>query len=192
MTLSPLATSADLIARSIDTSESDLALAAASAVVREAAGNCISQLTSTVTLPAPRGNLLTLPGPVTSVASVTVNDRSLVLNVDYYVLENGIWSYCGWDYLDRPVPVIVTFTHGLVDVPADIVDLTCALAAMWMAAKATAFAAEPGIESERIDDYAVTTSSDAAGQVSPIWIPERTRLALAARFGGGVGVLEPG
>lgn len=191
--LGPLAITADLTARGIPTADATLALAAASAAIREAAGNCISQLTSTVTLPAPRGNLLALPGPVTAVASVSVDGgAALTQDVDFYVLENGIWAYCGWDCLQRPVPVTITFTHGLATIPVDIVDLTCALAAVWIAAKATAFISEPGVESERIDDYSFTSTPESAGQISPVWIPDRTRAALAARFGGGAAVVEMG
>lgn len=207
MALDPLAVTADLTARGIDTTVSPLvALAVASTVIREAAENSISQLTSTVTVPAPCGNLLTLPGPVTAVDSVSIDGGTAwTVDVDYYVLPEGVYAPGGWDAAvyqatsygggigqPRPLPVTITFTHGLAVVPVDIVDLTCSLAGMWIAAQKQGFPAEAGVESAKVDDYAETRTPESAGQVSPVWIPEVTRAKLAARFGGGAYVVELG
>jgi hypothetical protein len=84
----------------------------------------------------------------------------------------------------------VTFTHGLAVVPADIVDLTCVLAKAWLDHVADGGTSTAGLKSVRIDDAAEGYTDEAAGQVSPVFIPEVTRRWLAARFSGGVAVVE--
>lgn len=203
MALDALATSSDLTARGITSDADDnTALAVASAAIRNAADNCISQLTSTVTVEAPRGRLLRLPGPVTDVSSVTVNGDAWTEGVDYLVTTEGL--YCigySWSQgfqppygltTELPVPVVVTFTHGLADVPPDIVDLCCALVASWKQAKAGGFEADSGVASFRVDDYQEVATGEAAGQASPVWIPETTRADLRSRFGSGASSAEMG
>jgi hypothetical protein len=181
-----LATTADLSARGITTGSMTVALDVASAAIRDAAGATISRATSTVVVNASRGNLLSLPGPVISVASVLL-DGDAVDADDYEVLPNGLWSHCGWGV--APVPVTVTYTHGLAAVPVDIVDLTCVLAKAWLDHVAAGAGSVAGLTSARIDDAAETYSDEAAGQVSPVYLPEVTRNWLAGRFGGGAVVV---
>lgn len=189
MTLASLATTDDLTARGITTGADDeTALVVASALIREAAGNCITQLTSAVTVPAPRGKLLTLPGPVTAVSSLTVDGITWTLGDEFYIEPNGVTATQYWDPWDRPVPVAITFTHGLDPVPDDIVDLCCALAAQWKAASAAGFTTDTGITSARVDDYSEARTPEASGQATPVWIPESTRAALRSRFAAFVSV----
>jgi hypothetical protein len=173
----------------VTTGNMTVALLVASAAVRDAAGAAISEETSTVVVNAGAGNLLSLPGPVTSVAAVAI-DGITISSDDYEVLPNGLWRRCGWMVRGRPVPVSVTYTHGLAAVPDDIVDLTCVLAKAWLDHVSAGGGSVAGLTSARLDDAAETYSAEAAAQVSPVYIPEVTRNWLARRFGGGVEVVE--
>ncbi|WP_338183008.1 hypothetical protein [Jatrophihabitans sp.] len=189
-----MAVTADLTARGVTTGSISVALAVASAAVRDAAGCAISEETSTVVVNAGRGNLLELPAPITAVTSVLVDGYALDAD-DYEVLPNGLWRHCGWGNLwdsrsFAPVPVTVTFTHGLSVVPADLVDLTCQLAIAWLNHAASGGGSTAGLTSARIDDAAETYSAEYAGQVSPVFIPDATRNWLERRFGSGVAVVE--
>lgn len=185
MALTPLATTADLSARGVDSGERDLALAVASAAVRDAAGVAISSETSTVTVVASESRVLALPGPVTAVSAVTVDGSAVS---DYAVLPNGLWRTCGWG--TYPTLVTVTFTHGYATVPADIVDLTCQLAIAWLTHTSGGGGSTAGLTDVAIDDARESYTDEAAGQVSPVFIPQVTRDWLAARFGGGATVVE--
>jgi len=187
MTLSPLASTTDLSDRGVTTGNMTKALAVASAAIRDAAGSSISAGTSTVTVPAPGGRLLSLPGPVTAVASVSLDGVTLSAT-DYIAMGSGIYRSCGWGSCG-PVPVVVTYTHGTA-VPDDIVDLTCQLAIAWLRHTASGGGSTAGLSSVKIDDAAESYTDEAAGQVSPVYIPEVTRRWLAARFGGGAHVVE--
>lgn len=188
MALASLATSADLTARGIDVTNAariTLALTVASAAIRDAAGAAIGALSSTVTVPAPKGRLLSLPGPITEIVSVSI-DGTAVTNFE--TLPNGIYRHCGWG--SQPVPVTVEYDHGLAAVPVDIVDLTCQLAIAWLNHTAEGGGSTAGLESVKLDDAAESYTAEAAGQISPVYIPKVTRDWLAARFGGGVYVVE--
>lgn len=189
MALAPLATTTDLSDRGVTTGNMAVALQVASAAVRDAAGVAIGEETSTVVVNAGAGNLLSLPGPVTSVAAVAI-DGTAISSDDFEVLPNGLWRHCGWMVCGRPVSVSVTYTHGLATVPDDIVDLTCVLAKAWLDHVAAGGGSVAGLTSARLDDAAETYSAEAAAQVSPVYIPEVTRNWLARRFGGGVEVVE--
>lgn len=183
MALPDLATAADLSARGIDTSNSALVaamLAAASAAIREAAGSAISEQTSTVTLTAPEGPWLRLPAqPVTAVSAVEIDGADVT---DWTLANGALWRSCGWRSCE-PVLVTVTFTHGLAEVPADIVNLVCMFAAAGMAEASDGSRA--GVVGERIDDYSVQYAQGAEASSSALEVPERTARMLRARFGGG-------
>ena len=189
MALAPLATTTDLSDRGVTTGNMNKALAVASAAIRDAAGVAISTKTSTIVVNAGWGNLLGLPGPVTAVTSVLI-DGSAITSDDYEVLPNGLWRHCGWMVCGRPVPVTVACTHGFAAVPDDIVDLTCQLAIAWLNHTATGGGSTAGLQSAAIDDARESYTDEAAGQISPVFIPEVTRNWLARRFGGGVEVVE--
>lgn len=182
MALAPLAADTDLPAGT--TGDVDRALAVASAAIRDAAQSVISATDATVTVPAPRGHLLRLPA-VTAVTAVTVDGTAIT---DYVLMGEGLWRRCGWGC--EPVPVAITGSFGLADVPDDIIDLTCQLALAWLAHMAGGGGSTAGVASARIDDAAETYTEEASGQISPVFIPEATRTWLAERFGGGVEVVE--
>lgn len=189
MALEPLASTGDLIDRGVDIAgefDADTALEVASAIIRDAAGVVISAVTTTVTVPAPTsGSLLPLPGPVSAVTAVVVDGTAVT---DYRNLGNALWLRGGWAC--EPVPVEVTATFGLAEVPVDIVELTCTLAKAWLDHKASGGGSTAGLTSARLDDAAEGYTSEDAGQVSPVYLPQVTRDWLAARFSGGVHVVE--
>jgi hypothetical protein len=161
-------------------------LGAASAEIREAAGVPISETTSTVILFGTDSPWLTLPGgPVQSVSAVTVDGEAIT---DYRLVDGRLWRSCGWDSCE-PVEISVTMVHGLAEVPLDIVALCRDLALAGINAALAGTGSRSGVQSEQesIDDYShsttyVTGDESTAGLME---LPERTRLRLAQRFGGG-------
>jgi hypothetical protein len=192
--LAPLAAKADLDARGIDTSDwsrSSALLASASSAVREAAGSQITKTTSTVTIWTEPTRRLDLPSrPVHSVTSVTLDGVVLVQDVDYFVRGSGLWRNCYWQGRNEvPGEVVVTFTHGLDEVPADLVDLVCSLVAAGTVAAEDGYDPKRGVTNERVDDYAQGRATGADEVVSPMLLPERTQAWLRNRFGGGTVVV---
>ncbi len=195
MALNPLATVADLVALGLVVDEEELPivqsyLLVASAAVREAAGSPISQTVSTVRVEGERGQRLQLPGsPVTAVDAVVVDGRAVT---DWRLRSDRLWRFGGWGGQDEPSEVEVTYTHGLPEAPADIVDLVGRLVAGALASyRADDGGASLGtqvVTSERIGDYAVTYGGD--GLATDMELPGYLRERLAARFGGGVSVLR--
>lgn len=191
MALPDLASPADLAARDVvlDPSVQTVMLAVASTVVRGAAGSPILAATSTVDLDGWGDQLLTLPGqPVSAVSAVEVDGEAVS---DFRLLGGRLWRRCGWGRRECPVNVAVTYTHGLAVVPADIVDLVCNLTV----AGANALADGEGVRDpravmERIDDYQVTWGQGAEAVASVMELPAGTRRMLAARFGGGAGMVS--
>lgn len=195
MALAPLATVADLEARGLTVDASEAAvvnvyLGVASAAVREAAGTAISRTTSTVSLEGPAGQWLTLPGPpIVSVASVAIDGRTVT---DWRLRSERLWRAAGWSGCE-PSEVDVTQTHGLADVPEDIVDLVCRMVAAALKAYRSedggeGLAADKEVTSERLGDWAVTYGSD--GRVTEMELTQFWRDRLAARFGSSVTALR--
>lgn len=189
MALAPLATSADLSTLGVDISDAslvDLALNAASDAVREAAGSAITQQTSTFTLPAPCSTWLSLPvRPVVSVSSVTVDGEAVT---GYRLSDGRLWLGSGWSSSVAPVDVEVTAVHGYAEAPADIVLLTCELAAAGINAASDGIEVKTRIQSEGVDDFTTAYVTGAEALASVMELPERTRLRLAQRFGGAAHV----
>ncbi|RMB81281.1 hypothetical protein [Streptomyces shenzhenensis] len=195
MALAPLATLADLTARglTVDASETGIVgvyLDVASAAVREAAGTPISRTTSTLSLEGPTGQWLTLPGPpIASVASVAIDGRPVT---DWRLRSERLWRAAGWSGWE-PSEVEVTQTHGLVDVPVDIVDLVCRMTAAALVAYRSedggeGLAADREVTSERLGDWSVTYGSD--GRITEMELTPFWRERLLARFGGSVVALR--
>lgn len=194
MALEPLATVADLVALGLTVEDAELPvvtryLDVASAAVREAAGCAILQMTSTVTVEGGGAQWLSLPGaPITAVSAVSIDGSA---KTDWRLRSGRLWRIGGWTSCD-PSEVEVTYTHGLPEVPADLVDLVGRLVAGALAS----YRAEDGgaslgtqvVTSERIGDYAVTYGGD--GLATDMELPAYLRERLAARFGGGVSSLR--
>lgn len=195
MTLLPLATVEDLSSRGLVILDGesfivDTYVHVASAAVREAAGSPISQTTSTVTVDSEAVQWLRLPGPpVTAVASVKLDGAAVT---DWRLRSGMLWRAAGWTGTDGPSEAEVTYTHGLPNVPADIVDLVCRM----VAAALAAYRSEPDglglaardVRSERIGDYSVTYGD--TGLITEMELPDYLVERLAARFGGGAGVVR--
>ncbi|MEU0245175.1 hypothetical protein ABZ192_12720 [Streptomyces sp. NPDC006235] len=189
MPLDPLATIADLTARGVtvepaETTAVNTYLSVASAHVRAAARSPISQTTGTVELEG-RGGRLLLPGqPVTAVSAVAVDGVAVS---DYKLRSGALTRPCGFPVGSE---VDVTYTHGLPEVPADIVDLVCRMAGQALVkfreSPETALADKPKIQ-ERIGDYSVTYGYSVT--YSDMELPRYLRDSLAARFGGGAALV---
>lgn len=195
MALALLAADTDLSARGIDVSDTERVaalLAAASSVVREAAGVPISQTTATIGLVSPTSRNLKLPPPVQSVSQVQINGTSIT---DWVLVGNDVWRECHWTRPGGiPVEVQVSATFGLAEVPADIVDLVCNLVGAGMTHAESGYESRAGVTArrERIDDYD-TSQSFASGNdalTSPMELSPATKAALRARFGGGATVVD--
>ncbi|MFJ4617420.1 hypothetical protein [Streptomyces sp. NPDC088812] len=194
MALDPLATVADLEARgfALSASETDIAgvyLGVASAAVREAAGTAITRVTSTITLEGARGQWLRLPGPpIVSVAAVTVDGTAVT---DWRLRSERLWRAAGWTGCE-PSEAQITYTHGLLEAPEDIVDLVCRMAAAAIVASrdgdGEGMAAVKEVTSERLGDWSVTYGAD--GRISEMDLPQYWRERLQARFGGGIDMLR--
>lgn len=190
MALTPLATVADLQARSIATADTMLVealLAAASDAVREAAGTAINETTATVKVPTPLGRALRLPGPVRSVSSVLLDGEPIA---DWSLRGDTLWRSSWQCPSDIPGEVTVTYTFGLAEVPADIVNLVCSLVAAGIAHAADGFEARGDLTMLRIDDYSEQYAQGADAVSTPMELPDRTRRMLAERFGGGATMVE--
>lgn len=193
--MNPLATLDDLDVRGVDTSNAAKATAmldAASAAIREAAGTAITLTTSTVVVPGGSEEMLTLPGTVREITSVTVGDTVLTAD-DFTVVGNQVWRFGGWlsrltgetsFFLpadqSRPTLITVTYTHGLDTAPADIVDLCCDLATAGMLSNGPR---DARVTSESVDDYRVGFATGADAVASVFELPERTKASLRQRFG---------
>ena len=185
MSLAPLITAADLSARNIDTTDDALVadLNSASAAIRDAAGCAITRETSTVTFPTEASRRIELPSrPVISVATVLLDGEPVT---DWLLRGSSLWRECWWQSPgDIPHALTVTFTHGLAEVPADIVDLACSLIAGAQAERSEG--PRRGKAYERVDDYQVGfIQAPDAERVSAFELPERTRTMLRRRFGSG-------
>lgn len=184
--MASLATIADMEARgvTVDASEESLVntyLAVASAAIRDAAGSNVSQITVTVILEGVCDTRLKLPGaPVTAVHAVALDEVPVF---DYRLSNGALWRSAGWG--DGAVEV--TYTYGLPTIPADIVDLTCRLAAQALAAYRNGDPAGRAVESERIGDYSVKYANSETGTMT---LSNAQRNRLAARFGASVAVVN--
>jgi hypothetical protein len=192
--LPALATAADLAARNIvlpANMDAGVVLNSAMDSVRDAAGCPIAQTTSTVTLVAADASWLDLPaGPVSAVASIMASDGVTPITDwtkvgDSVRLQGDSWPP-GTAF---PVEIIVTYTHGLPIVPADIVDLVCQVAAI-MGAQG----GDPGTGGKttavRLGDFSETYSIPAGTESpSPVALPESVKNALRARFGVSASVV---
>lgn len=171
--MASLATQPDAIrfGYTLPSGEEEFFLARASARIRRAAGQQISQTTSTVRLKVDCGTAI-LPGPpITAVATVAK------LAADGGTTLTG-WE---WDGHDRVtcIPwykdVNITYTHGFAAIPDELVEFVCSVAARLGSAPSSG-GMEAGIRSESIDDYSVTYASEAVETASGLLQGEEEQL----------------
>jgi hypothetical protein len=187
--MDPLASLDDLLLRGITVSDDVLAqdlLSAASSTVREAAGSPISLTTSTITLDGQRGlNWLRLPGqPIRSVSDVAIDGETVT---DWRLANGSLWRRCGWGVDDGPAEVTLTQEHGLDEVPADIVDLVCNMAAAGLATASQPVPAN--VAAQRVGDFSVQYRDGEDAAVTAMDLPDRVRERLRSMFGGSAGVV---
>lgn len=190
MALVPLASATDLSDRGIDVTDTAAVsafLASASEAVRDAAGCAISEVTATVSLEGSSTRWLPLPGwAIRSVDEVLIDGSAVT---DAVLASGRLWRRNGWSACGEPSLVTVTYSQGVTEVPADIVDLVCSLVGAALAAKTDGgYAANTGLQYESIDDYRVGYATGADAVASVMELPTRTKQALASRFGAGVAV----
>ena len=185
MTLEALAAPSDLPSTWQSSPRAAKALGVVSSAVREAAGNPILAATVTAIVTGSAARLLRVPSPVSAVTAVKVDGSTIT---DYKVIPEGLWRAGGWGW--EPTVVEVSATFGLAAVPADIIDICVQLAVAWLEHDAEGGGSTAGLTSVRIDDAAEAYSDEAAGQISPVFIPASTRQWLAARFGGNAVIVE--
>lgn len=181
--LDPLATIGDLSDRGItvpDGMDPVALLNSASSSVRDAAGVPISETTSTISLPVDDWCSFDLPGgPVTDVASVLV---ASVPVVGWEAFWGTVTLPVGWTEC-LPVMVTVTYTHGLPEVPADIVDLVCGMVSM-AAAQNGSYGSAARSNSVHLGEYSEAFNHPAGTESqSPMDLPKAKRDELRARFG---------
>ena len=189
MSLTPLATIADLEARGVvvateETAFVNTSLDVASSIVRDAAASPISETTSTVNLYGDQSSRLPLPGPPVRSVSSALIDGSAVS--DWYLRSGFLVRPAGWQYGSMPSVVTVTYVHGLPDVPTDIVDLVCRMAGQALVKfreSPESIGSKPVVQ-ERIGDYSVTYAYELT--YSDMELPKYLRSRLAARFGTSV------
>lgn len=173
----PIVTEQDMAARGYGADDYQFELLdAVSEAIRDAAGAPVTLTTATICIPGSTSTWLDLPGPVRSVAAVTLDESALTAD-GYRVWPDRLWRRGGWG--GPEVPVTITYTLGVEVVPADVVQLACELVIL----AASSEAVDPRIASEGVDDYRVTYRD---GRVSAVELPEGTRAMLRARFSGGV------
>ncbi len=186
MALANLATTDDLSAHKVDVSDEGLVaalLASASSAVREAAGCSITTTTGSVTLTPHGERWLGLPGyAITAVSAVAIDGTAVT---DYTLANGALYRERGWGYTHKPAFVNVTYTQGLAECPADIVDLVVSLVAAGVARAEDGYNPQRGVSSERIDDYQRSFTRGEDEVVAPMELPVSTRQWLSERFGGG-------
>jgi len=192
----PLATLADLQAREIEHDSSEVLstlLGAASSSVRDAAGSPISRGTWTIAIPGRPDQWLTVPiQPVVSVTGVKLDGVELA-DGEWRLVGGRLWRARGWWNGCEPAEITATVTGGLDPVPADIVDLVCAMVGAALARLEDGYETRSDLAYVSVDDYREGYLTSAGERLAGVMeLPEATRRRLAARFGGSAVVVGSG
>lgn len=171
--MAALATAADAtrFGYTLPAGQEDELLDRASVRLRRAAGQQISETTSTVRLRVD-GGVVTLPGPpvsaVTSVARLAEDGGTTLTG----------WRWDGYDRITC-IPscydVNVTYSHGFSPIPDELLELVCSVAAR-LGSAPTSGGMEAGVRSESIDDYSVTYATDSLETASGLLVGEESQL----------------
>lgn len=189
MALPALATLDDLGYRGVDTlTNAPLAarlLASASEAVRSAARHPILRTTSTVDLQGPSSPWLPLPAPPVSAVSAVAVDGASVTGWRLFPggrLLHPDGTGCQWSAPGCLSLVTVTYTHGLVEVPADVVDLVCGLVAGALSRVSGGYDPGIGVVSVQVDDAQEQYAVGADARSGAMELPHSTRAWLESRF----------
>src|SRR5690554_6893721 len=163
-------------------------LDAASSSVRDAAGSPISRGTWTITWPGQPGQWTTVPiQPVVSVQNVKLDGVDVA---DCKLVGGRLWRARGWRNGCEPAEITATVTGGLDPVPADIVDLVCAMVDAGLARMEDGYETRSDLAYVSVDDYREGYLTSAGERLAGVMeLPEATRRRLAARFGGAAVVV---
>jgi hypothetical protein len=192
----PLATIDDLIerlGRDLTTAEAPRAAAAlldASASVRRFTRQHFTRATSTERLKISTGHRIRLPQrPVVSITSIVTVTGTAEDGIAVSYTWDGLDDLCVWNDIGsinasnprwpgRRV-VDVTYVHGYlqVDMPDDIVGITCQVAARALGRKPD----ESGITSETVPDYAYTVNAAAVAGPFGLLADEKEALEVYRR-----------
>lgn len=186
--MDPLASESDLLARNIVSPGAPVdmmrALESASAAIRSAAGSPISRETSTVTIGGSAEQWLQVPmQPARAVTNVLLDGAGID---DWMLVDGRLWRSGGWGSWCSPSQVTMTVDSGYDPVPADVVDLCCALVAASFGSAAGGYDPGRGVSSVSIDDYQESRVAGADEQVSVFELPQRTRDWLQQTYGSAV------
>lgn len=116
---------ADFMGADLDLNRAAQAVMVGTATVRALTGQTLSHVVNDTATVWPVSGLVVLPErPVESVTSVTHDGVPLV---DWTLEESGVLRRLGYGYW--LAPLVVTYTHGFVDIPAEIMAATLTAAA---------------------------------------------------------------
>lgn len=194
MALDPLATTDDLAVRlGRDLTETEVAqaealIAGASARVRTYTGQDFTVVEDDTVQVKVRNGVARLPQrPVTAVAGVEdLNDNTVThtwLNDDR--VQVGVTALNWFEvepYRNALLEVVVTYTHGYEEIPSDVVDVVCSMAARSMARGPDSGA----IQSESIAGYSYSLGATAAAGTVGLLNDERAALDVYRRRGTAI------
>jgi hypothetical protein len=169
----PLATQADAVrlGYTLAAGREMEMLARASARIRRVAGQQISSTTSTVRYTVENGMVTLLSPPVTAVTSVVKLAEDGGATLTGWRWDGGTRVHC----IPWCGQVNITYTHGLVTSPDELVDLVCSVASR-LGAASDGSGMEAGVRSESIDDYSVTYAAEALTMASDLLEGEKEAL----------------
>lgn len=178
---------ANLLGRTVDEAKANEVIAAATAVVQEAAGQDLLFLADDVA--EPEGDIaaeLQLPQrPVTAVASVVLDGETLTEDTDFVRSGSKLWRACGWQpCYPTPSKVVVTYSHGYQadDQRLELARSVCKVLAV------PAYENVVAATSERVGDYAIAYDAATAKlETSPT-----LKTALRRKYGRSVGTIRQG
>ena len=146
------------------------AIAEATEAIKNYCHQVIERVTDdVVTLDCRGGVWLYLPEmPVISVAAVIEDGETLVVNDDYKLGQHGILYRIGSLWAEGIQIVTVTYTHGYVTLPDDIVGVCVRAAARAYQAglRAAELGGLAGVASMSLGDYSVSFGTEGGGGIS--------------------------
>jgi hypothetical protein len=153
----------------VQTASAAMALKDASAAIRNYTHQYLDYVADEdITLDSTGGTRLFLPQlPVLSVASVIEDGETLVVDDDYKLGLFGILHRMGNRWVSGIQLITVTYTHGYLTIPDDIVAVCVRAASRAYQAGLKAADSEgiPGIASKQLGDFSVSFQSEGGGGV---------------------------